>query len=90
MKPNTYKDGATFPLILEVHGGPHAMYAHTYFHEFQMLTAKGYGVLYTNPRGSHGYGQAFVDAVRGDYGGGDFDDLMDVLDYAIETNTWID
>ncbi|GAF16064.1 acylamino-acid-releasing enzyme [Bacillus sp. JCM 19046] len=66
MKPNTYKDGATFPLILEVHGGPHAMYAHTYFHEFQMLTAKGYGVLYTNPRGSHGYGQAFVDAVRGD------------------------
>lgn len=90
MKPNQFKEGETFPLVLEVHGGPHAMYAHTYFHEFQVLTAKGYGVLYTNPRGSHGYGQAFVDAVRGDYGGGDFDDLMDVLDYAIETNAWID
>ncbi|GAF22469.1 LOW QUALITY PROTEIN: acylamino-acid-releasing enzyme [Bacillus sp. JCM 19047] len=90
MKPTFYEEGQTYPLILEVHGGPHAMYANTYFHEFQMLTAKGYGVLYTNPRGSHGYGQAFVDAVRGDYGGGDFQDLMDILDDVVKTNSWVD
>ncbi|WP_099301389.1 S9 family peptidase [Bacillus sp. Marseille-P3800] len=90
MKPINYEDGQSYPLIVEVHGGPHAMYANTYFHEFQMLTAKGYGVLYTNPRGSHGYGQTFVDAVRGDYGGGDYKDLMEILDHAVETHTWID
>ncbi|RQW20992.1 S9 family peptidase [Bacillus sp. C1-1] len=90
MKPAFYKEGQQYPLILEVHGGPHAMYAHTYFHEFQLLTAKGYGVLYTNPRGSHGYGQAFVDAVRGDYGGGDFQDLMDILDDVVKTTNWVD
>lgn len=90
MKPNGFEKGQTYPLILEVHGGPHAMYAKTYFHEFQVLTAKGYGVLFTNPRGGLGYGQSFVDAVRGDYGNGDFQDLMDVLDYAIEEHNWID
>lgn len=60
------------------------MYANTYVHEFQVLTAEGYAVLYTNPRGSHGYGQAFVDAVRGDYGGKDYEDIMTAVDYVLE------
>ena len=66
------------------------MYANTFFHELQLLAAQGYGVLYVNPRGSHGYSQEFVDAVRGDYGGGDYEDIMAGLDYVIEENDWID
>lgn len=90
MKPANFEEGKSYPLILEIHGGPHAMYANTFFHEMQLLAAKGYGVLYINPRGSHGYSQQFVDAVRGDYGGGDYEDLMKAVDYAVETYKWID
>lgn len=90
MKPIGFKKGQKYPLILEVHGGPHAMYANTYVHEFQMLASAGFAVLYVNPRGSHGYGQKFVDAVRGDYGGNDYKDLMCAVDYALETFDFID
>ncbi|PAD34788.1 S9 family peptidase [Terribacillus saccharophilus] len=90
MKPTGFKDGETYPLVLEIHGGPHAMYSHAFMHEFQVLASKGYGVLYMNPRGSHGYGQQFVDAVRGDYGGIDYDDVMVAVDYALENYDWID
>lgn len=51
--------------------------------EFQILAAEGYAVLYVNPRGSHGYGQDFVNAVRGDYGGSDYQDLMLAVDYVL-------
>lgn len=90
MKPANYTEGEKYPLIVEVHGGPHTLYANTFFHEMQLLAAQGYGVLYVNPRGSHGYSQAFVDAVRGDYGGGDYEDIMAGLDYALENFDWID
>ncbi|RSD29308.1 S9 family peptidase [Mesobacillus subterraneus] len=90
MKPAGYEAGKKYPLILEIHGGPHAMYANSYFNEFQILAAEGYGVLYINPRGSHGYGQQFVNAVRGDYGGGDYQDVMDAVDYALEHYDFID
>ncbi len=90
MKPAGYVEGEKYPLIVEIHGGPHAMYANTFFHELQLLAAQGYGVLYVNPRGSHGYSQEFVDAVRGDYGGGDYEDIMAGLDYVLEENDWID
>lgn len=90
MKPAGYEVGKKYPLILEVHGGPHAMYANSYFNEFQVLAAAGYGVLYINPRGSHGYGQQFVNAVRGDYGGGDYQDVMDAVDYALQNYDFID
>ena len=90
MKPVGFEEGKKYPLILEIHGGPHAMYANTYFHEFQMLASSGFAVLYTNPRGSHGYGQTFVNAVRGDYGGNDYNDLMAAVDYAIETFPFVD
>ncbi|QNK87269.1 S9 family peptidase [Sporosarcina sp. resist] len=90
MKPAGYVEGTNYPLIVEIHGGPHAMYANTFFHELQLLAAQGYGVLYVNPRGSHGYSQEFVDAVRGDYGGGDYEDIMAGLDYVCKENSWID
>ncbi|CAM3280006.1 S9 family peptidase [Filibacter tadaridae] len=90
MKPAGYEEGQKYPLIIDIHGGPHAMFANTFFHEMQLLAAKGYGVLYVNPRGSHGYSQEFVDAVRGDYGGGDYEDIMAGLDYILQENAWID
>jgi dipeptidyl aminopeptidase/acylaminoacyl peptidase len=90
MKPVGFEEGQKVPLVVEIHGGPHAMYANTYFHEFQVLAAKGYAVLFTNPRGSDGYGQVFVDAVRGDYGGKDYLDIMSALDYVLGEYDFID
>ncbi|WP_226676782.1 S9 family peptidase [Rossellomorea aquimaris] len=90
MKPAGFEEGKKYPLIVEIHGGPHTMYGNTFFHEFQVLSNSGYVVLYVNPRGSHGYGQEFVDAVRGDYGGGDYEDIMRAVDYALEEYPFID
>lgn len=90
MKPAQYEEGEKYPLIVEVHGGPHTLYANTFFHEMQLLAAKGYGVLYVNPRGSHGYSQEFVDGVRGNYGDGDYEDIMAGVDYALQNYAWID
>ncbi|PFG07117.1 S9 family peptidase [Bacillus sp. es.034] len=90
MKPAGFEEGKKYPLIVEIHGGPHTMYGNTFFHEFQVLTNSGYAVLYVNPRGSHGYGQDFVDAVRGDYGGGDYEDIMKAVDYALKEFPFID
>ncbi|TYR77852.1 S9 family peptidase [Rossellomorea vietnamensis] len=90
MKPAGLKEGEKYGLIVEVHGGPHMMYGNTYYQEFQMLAAEGYAVLFINPRGSHGYGQTFVDAVRGDYGGGDYEDVMAAVNHAIEKYDFID
>ncbi|MDO3411171.1 S9 family peptidase [Saccharibacillus sp. CPCC 101409] len=78
------------PTILEIHGGPHMMYGHTFMHEFQLLASQGNAVIFSNPRGGHGYGQEFVNACRGDYGGGDYRDLMETVDYALERFDYID
>ncbi|WP_061993650.1 S9 family peptidase, partial [Fructobacillus ficulneus] len=59
---------AEAPLILYIHGGPHSAYGETFFHEFQALAAKGYHVVYFNPRGSTSYGQNFAADVMGRYG----------------------
>lgn len=83
-------DEQKVPTILEIHGGPHAMYGYTFMLEFQLLVAQGYAVVYGNPRGSHGYGQLFVNGCRHDYGGGDYQDLMEIMDYAVEHYDWID
>lgn len=90
MKPVNFKDSEKYPLILEVHGGPHAMYSTSFFHEFQLLAARGNGVVFCNPRGSQGYGQKFVDAVRGDYGGKDYEDIMACVDYMLVNCDWVD
>ncbi|MGJ3204312.1 alpha/beta hydrolase family protein, partial [Geobacillus thermoleovorans] len=90
MKPPELDEGEKAPLVVEIHGGPHAMYGFTFFHELQLLASSGYAVLFTNPRGSHGYGQSFVNAVRGDYGGMDYEDIMAGVDAAISKFDFID
>ena len=89
-KPAGMVPGDRVPLILQIHGGPHAMYTGTYSHEMQTLLAQGYAVLMTNPRGSFGYGQDFAQACRGDFGGGDYRDLLDALDFALNQFDCID
>ena len=66
------------PAVLEVHGGPHAQYGWTFFHEMQLLAATGYLVVYSNPRGSKGYGEKFCGAIKGDWGNKDWDDVQAV------------
>ncbi|NLI77846.1 MAG: S9 family peptidase [Candidatus Riflebacteria bacterium] len=67
------------PAVLEIHGGPHAQYGACFFHEFQVLAAQGYTVFYANPRGSKGYGEAFCEAIKGDWGRHDWTDLQAVI-----------
>jgi dipeptidyl aminopeptidase/acylaminoacyl peptidase len=69
-----------YPLILEIHGGPHSAYGNTYTHEFQWMAAKGYVVLFTNPRGSTSYGQDFGNVIQYHYPGDDYKDLMAGVD----------
>lgn len=90
MRPAGFQEERKYPLILNVHGGPHAQYGYGLSSEFQELAASGYVVLFTNPRGSTGRGQAFSDGVVGDIGGGDYQDVMTGLDYAIGRYDFID
>jgi dipeptidyl aminopeptidase/acylaminoacyl peptidase len=83
LKPRGFDPTKQWPLVLEIHGGPHGAYGYSFFHEFQVLAGRGYAVLYTNPRGSHGYGDAFVRACVGDWGGKDYQDLMAGVDHAL-------
>lgn len=84
LMPRNYEQGHRYPLVVQIHGGPHTAYGNAYFHEFQVLAARGYVVLYTNPRGSQGYGQEFCDAILNDWGGVDYRDIMACVDYVIE------
>lgn len=72
------------PVLLYVHGGPHANYGETFFYEFQVHASRGFGVVFFNPRGSTSYGQAFEDDVNGHYGENDYDDVMKGLDVALQ------
>lgn len=78
IKPIGYLEPRRYPALLEIHGGPHAQYGWTFFHEFQLLAASGYTVVYTNPRGSKGYGEAHCAAIRGDWGTKDWDDIQTI------------
>jgi dipeptidyl aminopeptidase/acylaminoacyl peptidase len=90
MKPDGFIPGQRYPLVLEIHGGPAAQYGFAFFHEFQLLAAQGYGVLYTNPRGSTGKTAAFTVANRARWGEEDFADIMAGLDAALAAHDWID
>jgi dipeptidyl aminopeptidase/acylaminoacyl peptidase len=83
MKPHGYQPGKSYPLVLSIHGGPHSNYGNVLFPEFQMLAAQGYWMLFTNPRGSTGYGHAFTFATRARWGMEDYQDLMQAVDVAI-------
>ncbi len=83
IKPPDFDPSKKYPLILTIHGGPHAMYNGAFNFAWQEHAANGYVVLYTNPRGSTGYGSAFGNAIKNAYPGKDFDDLMAGVDTVI-------
>jgi dipeptidyl aminopeptidase/acylaminoacyl peptidase len=72
-----------YPLIISIHGGPHGAYGEAYHHSFQTFSGVGCFMLYVNPRGSQGYGEEFAKSCIGDWGGGDFKDLMAAIDHVI-------
>lgn len=82
MKPYGYVAGRKYPLVLYIHGGPHGQYGENWFDEFQNLAGAGMWVLYTNPRGSSGYGGPFTYATRGRWFAEDYEDLMKGVDLA--------
>jgi dipeptidyl aminopeptidase/acylaminoacyl peptidase len=84
VKPPDFDPGRKYPLILEIHGGPHAAYGNVYTHEFQWMAAKGYVVLFTNPRGSTSYGQDFGNIIQFHYPGDDYKDLMAGVDQVLK------
>ena len=73
-----------YPLILEIHGGPHVPYGFSFFHEFQAFAAAGFVVLFTNPRGSTSYGSEFANVIQYRYPGDDFHDLMGAVDEVLK------
>jgi dipeptidyl aminopeptidase/acylaminoacyl peptidase len=79
-KPPDFDPKKKYPLILNIHGGPHAAYGWVFDHEFQWMAAKGYVVLYINPRGSTSYGQDFGNIIQYHYPGDDYRDLMAGVD----------
>ena len=83
VKPPDFDPSKKYPLMLEIHGGPHAMYNGAFNLSRQDHVASGYVLLYTNPRGSTGYGSAFGNAIKNAYPGKDFDDLMASVDTVV-------
>jgi dipeptidyl aminopeptidase/acylaminoacyl peptidase len=83
LKPPAFDPSKKYPMILEIHGGPHTPYGNTFTHEFLWMAAKGYVVLYTNPRGSTSYGQEFGNLIQFHYPGDDYKDLMAGVDVMI-------
>jgi len=90
MKPLNFKEGRKYPLVLSIHGGPHGQYGYSVSAIYQYLAANGYAVMYTNPRGSSGYGQKFSDGCVGDLGGADYKDIMACVDYVLAKYKFID
>jgi len=83
-KPPDFDPNKKYPLILNIHGGPHAAYGFIFDHEFQWMAAKGYVVLYPNPRGSTSYGQEFGNIIQHNYPGDDYKDLMAGVDELVK------
>jgi len=93
MEPIGRKEGTKYPTILNIHGGPSAMWGPGVFsmwHEFQLENSWGYGVVYCNPRGSGGYGDKFKKGNYKDWGNGPSGDILASLDEAMKQNNWID
>jgi dipeptidyl aminopeptidase/acylaminoacyl peptidase len=86
IKPHKFDAAKKYPLAVEIHGGPHAMWGpstQTMWHEWQCLAARGYAVFYCNPRGSDGYGYAFRDAIHGQWGPADMPDILAGVDHIV-------
>ena len=84
IKPVDFNPAVKYPMILQIHGGPHSMYANAFMHEFQLMAARGYVVVYTNPRGSQGYGEAFTRYTHMAWGEKDMPDVMAAVDHILE------
>jgi dipeptidyl aminopeptidase/acylaminoacyl peptidase len=90
MRPAGFEEGKKYPVLLNIHGGPFSQYGNRFFDEFQVYTGAGYVVVYSNPRGSSGYSEAWARAIRGPSEGGpgmgsvDHQDLEAVLDTALD------
>jgi dipeptidyl aminopeptidase/acylaminoacyl peptidase len=80
LEPFNYDPARKYPVALYIHGGPHSAYGENWFDEFQNLTGAGMFVLFTNPRGSSGYGADFTYSTRGRWGMEDYEDLMKAVD----------
>lgn len=92
MKPTNYQEGEKYPLLLEIHGGPSAMWGpgeESMWHEYQYFCSKGYGVVYSNPRGSSGYGLDFLRGNINDWGKGPASDVLTALDKTVDIG-WAD
>jgi dipeptidyl aminopeptidase/acylaminoacyl peptidase len=92
MKPSNVEAGKKYPLLLEIHGGPTAMWGPgeaSMWHEFQYYCSKGYGIVYCNPRGSGGYGEAFMRANINDWGNGPMRDVLTAVDKTVAEG-WAD
>ena len=83
VKPVGFQAGKKYPMVLWIHGGPWSMYDVGFSWSYQNFASLGYAVLYTNPRGSTGYGQDFVNGIQYSYPGKDYDDLMAGVDAAL-------
>ncbi|HEU0115000.1 MAG TPA: S9 family peptidase, partial [Thermomicrobiales bacterium] len=84
LKPPGFDETRRYPLIVQIHGGPHAMYGYAMFHEMQLLAARGYLVLFSNPRGSAGYGEDFATTTRARWGESDAPDILGAVDAILE------
>jgi dipeptidyl aminopeptidase/acylaminoacyl peptidase len=89
VKPVGWQEGKKYPMILSIHGGPAGMYGVDWFHEFQVYAARGYAVVFTNPRGSTGYGQRFERGIANEWGGKDYLDVMNGVDAALNKFSWL-
>ena len=81
--PPNFDPSKKYPLILEIHGGPFSAYGPSFATDVQLYAAAGYIVVYSNPRGSTSYGEAFANEIDRNYPSHDYDDLMSVVDAAV-------
>ena len=83
VKPPNFNPKKKYPFILNIHGGPRCQYGRTFYHEMYVLAQAGYIVMYTNPRGSQGYGEKFARAIKGKWAEPAMKDLMSAVDHAL-------
>ena len=84
LHPPDFDPDSQYPLLLEIHGGPVSNYGDRFAGEFQLYASAGFVVVYSNPRGSTGYGEEFGDLLYHDYPGNDYDDLISAVDAVIK------
>lgn len=82
--PPDFDPEETYPMILEIHGGPHTNYGPRFTPELQLMASQGYVVVYTNPRGSTSYSPEFAGYINHNYPSEDFNDLMDAVNYVLD------